>query len=65
MSANILENGMEFINDKKVIGKWEHFSIINSKEEFNPKMQAPLTDDAFKEIYFSRVVKWSWNKIKK
>lgn len=27
MNANILENGMEFINDEKVIGKWEHFRI--------------------------------------
>lgn len=52
MNENIIENGMEFINDEKVIGKWEHFSIINSKEEFNPEMPTPLTDDAFKEIYF-------------
>ena len=30
MNENIIENGMGFINDEKVIGKWEHFSIINS-----------------------------------
>lgn len=26
MNENIIENGMGFINDEKVIGKWEHFS---------------------------------------
>lgn len=52
MKENTIENGMEFINDENVIGKWEHFSTINSKEEFNPKIPTSLTDDDFKEIYF-------------
>ncbi len=43
---------MDFINDKDVIGKWEHFSVISSKEEFEFKSPNPLNDKAFKEIYF-------------
>lgn len=52
MKENTIENGMVFINDENVIAKREHFSTINSKEEFNPQMPTPLTDSDFKEIYF-------------
>jgi len=48
-----LFNGLEFINDEKVIGKWEYFDVINSKDEFYVnKIKNPKSEKGFKEIYF-------------
>lgn len=48
-----IANGMEFVNDEKVVGKWEYFDVINSMEEFNSeKEQEEKGDKGFKQIYF-------------
>ena len=48
-----IANGMPFVNDEKAIGKWEYFDIIKTKNDFNPVTTVnPISDKAFKEIYF-------------
>lgn len=53
MNCNNIINGVPFINDDDVIGKWEYFDIVNSEEEFNAnKATSIYRDKGFKEIYF-------------
>ena len=48
-----IANGMDFINDEKVIGKWEFFDSLSSIENFDlNKKQASRSNYNFKEIYF-------------
>ncbi|MBE6809485.1 MAG: hypothetical protein E7521_00300 [Ruminococcaceae bacterium] len=48
----IIANGMPFIDDKKVIGKWEFFDLIKTRVEFKTDTKNSVTDPIFKEIYF-------------
>ncbi|MGW8440217.1 hypothetical protein ACWGXJ_04315 [Paenibacillus sp. S33] len=51
--SNIIANDMLFVNDEEVIGKWEHFDIISSIEEFDcNKPNNSISSKAFREIYF-------------
>ena len=48
-----LINGMEFVNDPSVVGKWEFWDKLTSIKEFNP--EKPMNPDAsydFKTVYF-------------
>ena len=47
-----LENGMTFVNNEEVIGKWEFFDCITSMDEFNLDTQKSRKEYNFKEIYF-------------
>lgn len=47
-----LFNGDTFVNDEKVIGKWEFFCNINSLSEFNVNCEKQKLDKGYKEIYF-------------
>lgn len=53
MCKNKLTNGMPFVNEEEVVGKWEHFAIVDSIEEFDcDKTNNSTSDKGFYEIYF-------------
>ena len=50
---SIIINGMPFIDDADVIGKWEYYDIVESEENFNVKYpKFPVRTKGHKEIYF-------------
>lgn len=47
-----LANGMPFVNDEKVIGKWEAFDTIKNRQDFKINSINNVSSPDFKEIYF-------------
>ena len=48
----VLANGMKFINDEQVIGKWEFFDCIRNIDDFSLEEKHYSADDLyFREIY--------------
>lgn len=52
MKSEISINGLPFINDEKVIGKWEFFDVISYNDEFDSEKSSTFSDKGLKEIYF-------------
>lgn len=49
----VLANGMKFVNDEQVIGKWEFFDCLENREDFSLEVKHYGGDDLyFREIYF-------------
>jgi hypothetical protein len=48
-----LSNGMAFVYDENVIGKWEFFDIIQSEDDFDAgRAKSVYSGKGYKEIYF-------------
>jgi hypothetical protein len=48
-----IANGMDFVNDTHVVGKWEYVDVVDTIDEFDPiNLKNPIKDCGFKEIYF-------------
>lgn len=56
-----IANGMEFINDDNVIGKWEYIDVVTTFEDFDPlQIKNPVMEKGFEEIYFLPNGKGYW-----
>jgi hypothetical protein len=50
---DLLINGMPFINDEDVIGKWEFYDLIGSQDRYDfTRSRSKIRNKGFREIYF-------------